>query len=555
MISWIQRTFQHHFRLIFAVLLIGMVIPFIFTIGSTPGIGRAERATATREFFGHNLLSQEETRKLVGDTRISAELQYGTTNVSQEQIEYYMYQRIAAKHLAEQLHLPAPNTEEITDFIKGLRMFEGADGKFDVTRYDAFRSSLKADSATSEADIARVISDDAQMNKLQKFLAGPGYVTPGDVKQVLDKGDTTWTLSTATVAYSDFPPAANPTDAELTKFFADNTFRYTVAPRAVVEAVRFPLDNYLAGINPTDAEIREYYDSNRSKFPKPPVPKPADPKAPAPKDDPEADYAKLQPAVKAALVKQLATQAAVRAASDLAYALYEGKVDRASVDAFLAGRSVKAESLAPFTKDAGPAELGGSHAVATAAFELNADHFYSEGIAVPTGAVLLIWKDQLASHEPLLAEVRDKVLADAKDSQRRTRFIEFGRTLKAGIESRLKSGEAFDKAASEAAGDVKVAVKSFPPFTLRKQNHDVDPSVYSVLDRLDKGAVSDMGATADKGVIVYAADKKEPVTDESNPRYAEIKAQIASQFARTDATSVMREIVQDELKRSESAVK
>src|SRR5580698_5627353 len=165
MISWIQRTFQHHFRLIFAVLLIGMVIPFIFTIGSTPGVGRAERTTASREYFGHNLLSQDQTRALMEDTRLSAELQYGTTNVSQEQLQYYMYQRVASLHIADQLHLPPPTTAEITEFIKRLRIFMGPDGKFDVTHYDAFRSSLKAGSGVTEADIARVISDDARVNK------------------------------------------------------------------------------------------------------------------------------------------------------------------------------------------------------------------------------------------------------------------------------------------------------------------------------------------------------------------------------------------------------
>jgi peptidyl-prolyl cis-trans isomerase D len=60
MISWIQRSFQHHFRLIFALLLIGMVVPFIFTIGSTPGIGRADHTSVTRDFFGHNLASLED---------------------------------------------------------------------------------------------------------------------------------------------------------------------------------------------------------------------------------------------------------------------------------------------------------------------------------------------------------------------------------------------------------------------------------------------------------------------------------------------------------------
>src|SRR5471032_913500 len=107
MISWIQRTFQHHFRLIFAILLIGMVIPFIFTIGSTPGIGRAEHKTATRDFFGHNLLAQGESQVLIMDTRISADLQYGQS-VSPDQLQYYMYQRVAAQYLADRMHLPQP---------------------------------------------------------------------------------------------------------------------------------------------------------------------------------------------------------------------------------------------------------------------------------------------------------------------------------------------------------------------------------------------------------------------------------------------------------------
>src|SRR5665213_622578 len=164
MISWIQRTFQHHFRLIFAILLVGMVIPFIFTIGSTPGIGRADRSSATRDFFGHNLLSQEERRSMEADARLSAELQYGTSNVSQEQIQFYMYQREATLHLAQQLHLPQPTTAEVTEFIKRLRVFMGTDGQFNVSRYDSFRNSLKSGPGTNEGDIYRVISDDARIN-------------------------------------------------------------------------------------------------------------------------------------------------------------------------------------------------------------------------------------------------------------------------------------------------------------------------------------------------------------------------------------------------------
>ena len=547
MISWIQRTFQHHFRLIFAVLLIGMVIPFIFTIGSTPGIGRAENRTAKREFFGHNLLSQADYRTLTEDARISADLQYGQS-VTAEQIQDYLDQRVAAAYLADQLHIPPPSATDITDFIKRLRIFLGPDGQFDVTRYDAFRSSLKGDATITEGDIARVIRDDVRMNRLQRFLAGPGYVTPSDVKELLLKADTTWTLSQATVDYASFSPEIDISETALNKFYQDNIFRYTIAPRVAADCVVFKAADYVAGVAPTEAQVREYYDSNPGMFPKPAA------KAGA-KADPAADYAAVQPQVRQAAILEIARQSAVKAASDLAYALYEGKVARASLDAFLASRNLKLQSLAPFTREAGPAELGGAGPIANAAFELSADRFYSEGLPTQDGAAVLIWKELLPSRQPALAEIREKVLADAKDNEKRIRFVEFGRTLRAGIERRLKAGEPFDRAAAAAAGSTKVDVKTFPAFTLRTQPKDLDPSVASLLEHLDKGGVSDMEATAEKGVLVYAAEKKVPATDESNPLFAMVKLQLSDSYARADATSIMRELVDSELKRSEPAAK
>jgi len=50
MISWIQRSFQHHFRMVFGVLLAVTIISFIFTIGGAlaapfAGIFRTTYAT------------------------------------------------------------------------------------------------------------------------------------------------------------------------------------------------------------------------------------------------------------------------------------------------------------------------------------------------------------------------------------------------------------------------------------------------------------------------------------------------------------------------------
>jgi len=549
MISWIQRTFQHHFRLIFAVLLVGMVIPFIFTIGSTPGIGRPDHKTADRDFFGHNLLSLEDRRQLIGDARISAELQYGQ-GATDDQLQFFMLQRIAAKHLADELHLPEPTAADITTYIKTLRLFAGPDGQFDVSRYDQFRSSLKDGGTVSEGDIARVIGDDVRMIRLQRLLAGPGYVLPSDVKDILTRGDTAWTLSTITTSYASFEPGLTITDAEITKFFADNSFRYTIPPQVVAEAVQFPSSAYLAQATATDEEVHEFYEANPTHFPKA-----APAKGVTVTSDPAKDYAAVEPQVRQTLLGQRANQIAEKAASDLAYALYEGKVTRETVDAYLSAHNLKPTTLAPFTADAGPAELGGDKQVAASAFQLNADRFYSEGLPTPSGAVVLIWKELIPSREPSLAEVRDKVRADALDNQRRIRFVAFGRTLKAGIIRRLGEGESIDRAAEEAASPEKVTVKNFPAFTLRAQPKDIDPSVLGALDTLDKGSVSDMEATADKGVLVYAADKKVPAANGTNPLFAQTKLQIADTFARAVTTSEMREIVDTELKRTETAAK
>jgi peptidyl-prolyl cis-trans isomerase D len=551
MISWIQRSFQHHFRLIFALMLIVMVVPFIFTIGSTPGIGRADHTAVTQDFYGHNLASLEDAQRILEDGRLSAQLQMAS-GATADQIQFYAFQRVAALHMADQLHLPAATPAELQDYIKHLRLFAGQDGQFDVSRYDMFRENLKSGTTVSEADIARVMADDARIQTIEALVSGPGYVLPGDVNSLMVKGDTTWTISTATVDYATFGTDISISDADVSKFFSDNSFRYTIAPRVSLDYVEFPASAYLSQVPaPTEGEVAEYYNSNPGKFPAP-----AAAKAPGAKPNPLADFDAVKGQVRLALIGERAKRAAIKAGSDLAFELYDGKVARGpALDAFLAAQKLKTASLAPFTLEAGPAEFGGSRDISEAAFRLNDDRYFSEAIPSPAGAVVLILRDTLPSRNPTLAEVRDKVRSDALDNEKRKRFVEFGRLFKAGIERGLKEGESFDKAAAEAEGDAKVAVKSYPAFRLRDQPRDIDPVVLSVLDGLNKGGVSDMEATADKGVLVYAADKTIPPLGESSPEYARMRAALARAASSAESAAILGDLVNVELKKSEPVAK
>ena len=556
MITWIQKYFQHHFRTIFAVLLVLIIISFIAGINASGGFGRAERQHIDRPFFGYNLSLQPDQQRLIGDAGLSANLQMGGMgNLEAEQVQNYAFQRAATLHLADEWHIPASTKDEIATHIKTLRMFAGQEGQFDAKTYATFRDNLKTNPrGVNEADIARVIGDDVRADKVQKLLSGPGYVLPGDIKSQLSRSDTSWTVATATADYAGFAPALKPTEADLTKYFEEEAARYQIPPRIVATYADFSAVAYLASVTVSEADVRAFYDQNPARFPKTPTVKPADDKTPPPKADPAADYAAARPQAESTLKFERAQKLATKAASDLTLAIYENKVPASGIDAFLAKQKVEVKKLSPFTHDEGPKEFGGSREVADEAFKLSGDgRYYSEAVNVPAGAVVLFWKDLQPSRKPSFAEVRDKVLADWTEGQKRTRFVELGKTIKSQIEARLKSGDTFEQATAAAAtsAGLKIETKTVPAFTLRTRPQDVDYSVIGKLDRLEKGQVSEMEIAADKGIFVYAIDKKAPDLTETNPQYVATRSQISSYAARMGSGTYISDLVEQELKKSE----
>jgi peptidyl-prolyl cis-trans isomerase D len=555
MITWIQKYFQHHFRTVFAVLLAGTIISFVFVYGASNGIGRAERRSVERPYFGINLGSTDDSQRMLKDAYGSALLNMGYSGIDNEQLQQYGLQRQAALALAGQLHLPAPTQQELTEFLKTLRAFAGQNGEFDPQTYANFRASLKTNPQMREGDVSRIVADDYRIDRMQKLFAGPGYVLPVDIKQQLTRADTRWTLAVATVDYDSFKPAIAATDAELTKYFEDNAFRYEISPRFSGSYVEFPYVGYLAQVSVTDQEVKAYYDANPARFP---APAKTDAKVQDAKPDPAADFAAVQPQVATTLKLERARQLALKAASDLTEALFNnGKATPESVVELLAARKIALKPLAPFARDEGPVELGSAPEIRAEAFKLAQSHLFSDALAAPTSAVVLIWKETIASRKPLLAEVRAKVATDYNENEKRKRFVDLGRALKEALEARLKAGDSFEKAAetAAAASSVKVEAKTLAPFALRQPPQDVDPAVYGTLERLEKGQVADMAITAAKGVLVYAVDKKTPELSEANPQYVAVKNQLARVTGGSTGSAMMNELVTQEMKKSEPQVR
>ena len=52
MITWIQRSFQQHFRIIFGILLVLIIVSFIFVTNASSGLGRTSHTYLTLFMFG-----------------------------------------------------------------------------------------------------------------------------------------------------------------------------------------------------------------------------------------------------------------------------------------------------------------------------------------------------------------------------------------------------------------------------------------------------------------------------------------------------------------------
>ena len=559
MISWIQRTFQHHFRAVFAVMLILTIVSFVFIYSPSSGIGNSEgRAAQSQPYFDLNLASGTDQQKLLNDALLSINLQVGTSaGMDSSQLQTYALRRYAALHVAAQLHVPNPTQAELTDHLKSMPIFAGADGQFDAAHYSTFRLSLKSGTVgASEAAITRVLQDDWRAGVVQRLLGGPGYVQSGEIETQLKYLDTQWKVAYAAVDFTAFKPEIAATDVALTKYFEDNLFRYEVPPQVRVRYAEFPTSAYTAQVTVTDDELKSFYQSNPGRFPKPAAATPATPALTPAATDVDADFAAVRPQVEAALRNDKALRIATREASSLTFALYDRKVTAGdSLTKFLAEQKITLKAAAPFSRNAAPAEFGGSGAVVEEAFKLDAKRFSSDAVPLENSAVVLFWDETIPARKPTFAEVRAKVAIDYIENERRVRFAEAGRTLRGQIETRVKAGEAFPAATTSAAAaaGVKLEVKEPNAFTYRTPPAEVDAAVLGAVDRLEKGTVSDLVAGGDKSYIIHVKEKTLPEVTAASPTFESSRAQLASAMASFNADAYLEEIVSQELKKSAPA--
>ncbi len=548
MISWIQITFEKHTKAFLAFLLIVITIPFVFTIGAAPGIGRGERSITKREFFGYNLVSPADQRRISFDAQISIMLRVGQMiNINGAQLQNYAFQRAASLALADRYRLPQPTAAQRDKFLTSLRIFQNEQGQFDAVRYNQIRDDLRTKTEFSEADVARVLAEECRIERLGELLAGPGYVAPVEIVNRVALASTQWTLNVAVLDLAAYNPVAKPTDEILAKFYEDNKAGFEISERANVDYVTFRLADFTAADPLSDDDVVAFFEANKARFATPA----ADGKPAA-----EPTLATARPQVEAAMRAALAARRAAAAASDFAFELYEQSAakkvtkDSADLDAIVAKYKGHRSTAPLFTRNAPPAGLPWTRQIVETAFTLDDARFYSDALPLGSDQIVLLWRETLPKYQPLLAEVRDQVLAAYTENEKGLALQRNGAAWKTALETKLAAGQKFDAAVATLSGVPANEIKSFGPFTRRQPAEGVPAPVLGSLERLAAGSVSDLLLDETHAYLVQVVEKKVPAIDANSPEYAQLGAALAANAANAARELALDELVQAELART-----
>jgi peptidyl-prolyl cis-trans isomerase D len=370
---------------------------------------------------------------------------------------------------------------------------------------------------------------------------------PADIKQQLIRSDSTWTAQVATIDYASFNPAMNASEDALKKFHTDNSFRYDVPVRPRFSYVEFKGSDFKSA-PPTEAEARAFYLAHPDAFPVPPEPAKKDAKTPATPAIAD-NFQKVRPQVEMMMQNMAEAHFSSKAANDLTVAIYEHKLTANSPELaeFLASRHLAVIPVAPFAPGYPPADKSWLGNCAEQIERLNKEHFFSDPVMTNQSYAVLLWNETLPEYKPSLAEVHDRVAADFKESEKRRLFIARGRALQAQLQAvATKSPAEFGTVAAAE----KLDVKSYSNFTLRQPPAGMPSQAFGALQRLHAGQVSDMMATAEKGFVVYAQEKKLPDLSPTGPLYVEAKKQLMLFTSGTDENSYLNDLVEQELKKT-----
>jgi hypothetical protein len=462
MITWLQNATGKHHRMIFGFLLVVIVVSFVF-YGFA---GRGALSSGAYMYQGVDL-NDPAVRSRFRDATFFAQM------TGQRMDNNGLVQRVAELSLADSLGIPSPSDVEIRRVAR--EMTTAPDGKSadGLNKFLEFAAKqLNVSDLETRARFESYIKDTWRIQKAISTLAGSGHATASQIKRILDRERTKWTVDVATFAAASFKPEIKVDEAKVKEAFTSNIENYRLPPQVAVTAVTIAPS--VTDTTPvTDDEIINmgYNQAEKFKFETGKVKEQALAK--------RAELEKLVHADRAItnLAGQISDELAEKFATDTT------KADSKELAAWIKGKNAKVTVISSFEITTPPTVAKVPAEALRIAGELTEKEWRTEVYRSEEGATFILLNKRTADRLPTYDEAKTKAVDNWKKSQLNRLLAEevakVGKTILADI----AAGKTF----TDSAKAHKLALTSPAAF-----------SIYSVPEALN-------GVNENTGLLIEAA--------------------------------------------------
>jgi peptidyl-prolyl cis-trans isomerase D len=462
MITWLQNATGKHNRIIFGFLLVIIVVSFVF-YGFA---GRGALSSGAYMYQGVDLNSPA-VRARFRDATFFAQM------TGQRMNENGLVQRVAELSLADSLGIPSPSDIEIRRIAR--EMTTTPDGKNADGLNKFLEFSAKQLNVTDEEVRARFeayIKDTWRIQKAISTLAGSGHATASQIKRILDRERTKWTVDVATFASAGFKPEIKVDDAKVKEAFTANIENYRLPPQVAVTAVTIaPSAADTAPVSDDEIINMGYNQAEKFKFETGKV-----------KEQALAKRAELEKLVRA---DRAITNLAGQVSDELAekFAIDTAKADSKELAAWIKAKNAKVTVIPSFEVTNPPAVAKIPAEALRVAAELTEKEWRTEVYRSEEGATFLLLNKRTPDRLPSFDEAKAKAVDNWKKSQLNRLLSEEVAKVAKAVQADVAAGKTF----TDSAKANKLTLTSPEAFT-----------VYSVPEALN-------GVNENTGLLIEAA--------------------------------------------------
>ncbi|MDR0646912.1 MAG: peptidyl-prolyl cis-trans isomerase [Puniceicoccales bacterium] len=406
MLSGIQLFLEKNRRWLFALLLIVIVIPFVFTIGSMPGLGYGKKKVGA-QFWGYDLGDPKQMEQIVRDGALSIALQTGSEeNAWMESAQGYAFYRLFLLHIARVVGLPDPIEDELHQFIKTRLLFLDENKAFQPQLYNDYLKKWSEQFGKTQ-NLRRLLTEDYLCERVKKVLAEPGFVLPRECEVMYKYWTASYQLQYVSLRNEVTLPE-NILDKTLQAFFEAHKNDYRVERQAEIALLFFEANKHRASLPlVSDQELERYFTLHKHEFKK--------------VDSEEVSFEAVKSAVRDHWEKEQLNVLAEKCATQFALTVYDKGIQMQTVEwkQWLNDNDVRIiDTLPPYGQNSLPERKGLGKEVLLKAFDLDQERFLSDPMPVKNGYVLVALKQFLDPYYPALDTVKEKVLQDCQRSER-----------------------------------------------------------------------------------------------------------------------------------------